>query len=743
MKHIVTFSILALLLFSSTKHGLAQNAVSPLASIKTYKDIPGVTAEEISAIEALKADRDKFSYGALFGTELFILTDGSYAGFTPKFCALLSELFGIAFVPEMHEWNELMARLKDHSLDFTGELTPTEERKRKFSMSLPIAKRSLRIFSHVDSERIQIESDIQGLKVGFLAGSTTADIIERAYRLSFYRVDVDNYHTAARMLKDGEIDAFIAEAVADPAFRDADVIRSTIFFSMAHESVAMTTANPALAPVISVVNKYIAAGGADKLYELYKEGDFEYAKYKLHRSFNSEERAFLHELKLQSAPIFVAFEHDNYPVSFYNEKEGEFQGIAVDVLAEISRLIGVHFAPVTTKDATWAEIYEKVKAGEIPMVAQLLPSEARTGQFLFSTVPYSRSYYAIMSKSDYPNLATHQVARTTVGMMRKSGHQDTYRELFPENDNIKEYDTLEESLDALERGEVDLVMGSEHLLLFETNYREKPGLKINIKLRAPMDSHFGFSKDQEILRSIIDKAQQYVQTDMIETSWTGRTFDYSKKLAEDRAASLTIFVGVLCVILLGVIFLFARTIVLDRKLKEVANKDALTNIFNRRYFMEFSPMQIERSLRTGGESFIIILDLDHFKAVNDTYGHLAGDEVLKEAAQRVKKAIRPYDLFGRYGGEEFIIHMSDINKADVLKATERVREEVCKAPVLFEGREIPISASFGIAFAAPLNDMHAAIKYSDEALYQAKESGRNRVVFFEEDGKADPGEKEA
>ena len=132
----------------------------------------------------------------------------------------------------------------------------------------------------------------------------------------------------------------------------------------------------------------------------------------------------------------------------------------------------------------------------------------------------------------------------------------------------------------------------------------------------------------------------------------------------------------------------------------------------------------------------MIYDLDHFKAVNDTYGHLAGDRVLKETAQRVKKAIRPYDLLGRYGGEEFVILMTEIDKANVAAATERIRLDVCKAPVVFEGKEIPITASFGIAYAAPVNDMTTAIKCADEALYQAKDGGRNRVVFHEDGASA-------
>jgi ABC-type amino acid transport substrate-binding protein len=135
-------------------------------SIKTYKDIPGVTEEEISAIEALKAGRDKFSYGSNLTTEAFMLPDGSYTGFSIKFCEFLSEIFGIKFVLEIYQWDELINKLESKTVDFTGELTPTEERKKKYVMTHPIAERLLRIFTRANS-KIHDESDVEGFKIGF------------------------------------------------------------------------------------------------------------------------------------------------------------------------------------------------------------------------------------------------------------------------------------------------------------------------------------------------------------------------------------------------------------------------------------------------------------------------------------------------------------------------------------------------------------------------------------------------
>jgi len=728
-----------LIIATSPGYSAAPDEVFPFASIKTYKDIPGVTQEEISAIEALKSGRNSFSYGSLLSTEAFVLPDSSYAGFTAKFCKLLSELFGISFVQKMYEWGELVHCLESQSLDFTGELTPTWDRMKFCNMSFPIAERSLRIFMRADSDKIKTETDINGLRIGFLEGSITADSIKKAYPVSFISINIADCKAAAEKIMSGEIDAFIGEAIADPVFFGYDSIRSTIFFPMIHEPVSMTTANPELAPVISVMNKCIDAGGLGKLYEFYKEGDFEYTRYKLNKSFTIEEIEYIADLTRKNTPVLVACEQDNYPITFYNKKNGEFEGIAIDVLAEISRLTDIKFEPVAANSVIWPNIHEKMHTGKINMVAQLLFSEKRRDQYIWS-VPYTSSCYAIISRLDYPNLATYQVALATVGIIKQSGKKDIYHEFFPGNDNIKEFDTQSDCLDALTRGDVDLLMASEYMLLAETNYREKSGLKINIKLNVPMNSCFGFHKEEKTLSSIIDKALQYVNADIIETSWTSRLFDSSKKIAEQRTVYLTVFICVLLIILIVTMLLLVRNIILRKKLKEIANNDALTDIFNRRFFMELASIHVAKSLRSGIDCFIIIFDLDNFKAVNDTHGHLAGDNVLKEVAQRVKKTIRPYDIFGRYGGEEFIIFMSytiEIDKSNVINAVDRIRLALCSAPVVFEGKEISISASFGIAYAAPKNDMEMATKYADMALYEAKTGGRNRIIFYEDGGVAE------
>ena len=168
---------------------------------------------------------------------------------------------------------------------------------------------------------------------------------------------------------------------------------------------------------------------------------------------------------------------------------------------------------------------------------------------------------------------------------------------------------------------------------------------------------------------------------------------------------------------------------MERKIKKIAHTDSLTGILNRLRFMDLTSKQIERIKRTGNDSYIAIFDLDYFKSINDTYGHLIGDRVLKCTAERVNSAIRPYDLFGRYGGEEFILFISDINEADTINHTERIRTAICDTPMVFEEVKLTVSASFGVASVMSADNIKDVINLADKALYKAKHEGRNRVMM--------------
>jgi diguanylate cyclase (GGDEF)-like protein len=123
----------------------------------------------------------------------------------------------------------------------------------------------------------------------------------------------------------------------------------------------------------------------------------------------------------------------------------------------------------------------------------------------------------------------------------------------------------------------------------------------------------------------------------------------------------------------------------------------------------------------------MMADLDHFKEINDTYGHLAGDKVLIEVARRFEMAVRDFDNLGRYGGEEFIIVLKNTSLHTAMVVAERIRDHISAGPVNLQGVVIDVSVSIGVTVAQPGEDTSEIIKRADKALYDAKDAGRNCV----------------
>ncbi len=174
------------------------------------------------------------------------------------------------------------------------------------------------------------------------------------------------------------------------------------------------------------------------------------------------------------------------------------------------------------------------------------------------------------------------------------------------------------------------------------------------------------------------------------------------------------------------------TVMLLDRLEEVAHTDGLTGLFNRRYFQELAERHDAMVKRKWSPYCLILFDLDHFKRVNDTYGHEAGDQVLKVISARIKKALRSYDLLARYGGEEFIILAADTGEKAAVYLAERLRQCIEGQPVVYQDTAIAVTASFGVAAGRHERGFEATIRYADQAMYQAKGQGRNRTVLYKE-----------
>jgi diguanylate cyclase (GGDEF)-like protein len=173
----------------------------------------------------------------------------------------------------------------------------------------------------------------------------------------------------------------------------------------------------------------------------------------------------------------------------------------------------------------------------------------------------------------------------------------------------------------------------------------------------------------------------------------------------------------------------------NAELERLANTDYLTNLYNRRRFFHAAEEEFKEVLRGGKTFSITLIDLDYFKRVNDTHGHLIGDRVLVHVAQLIRMYCRVSDTAARYGGEEFIVLHPSIDRKIAIQIAEKIRKEVEASPFFYENDEIGVTLSAGVVDTQSCRDcprIDDVLALADKALYRAKGAGRNQVVVFEE-----------
>jgi signal transduction histidine kinase/ActR/RegA family two-component response regulator len=497
-------------------------------------DYPGLDDQDRRDIETIRALGRPLVYGSLQTSEAFLGQDGQIQGFSALFGDWLGDLLGLEIKVEILEWEDLLKGLESGAIDFTGELTPTEERRQKYLMTGPIAERLVKYIRHHDAESLDMLANSRPLRFGFFSGSTTLADVSALSPYAFEPSLFSESEPAYAALTDGSIDAFIAEGVAAASFDTYLDLTASDFMPLIYSEVSLSTANPDLEPVIRIVQKLLRTELPRKLVDFYNEGERQYLRHRFFLSLDQEETEFLSRHDESGQPILYGAENDNYPISFYNENEGEFQGIAIDAIAEIGSVTGLNLKRLNDAPVDWQVLLDQAESGQVAFLTEIIQSPERMDRYIWPEHPLMVDKFALLSLADTSDRKLNEVLLSRVGLIERTAYAEVFRQWYPNHGNVLSFQTNQEAFDALENGEVDLLMGTRNLNLSMTNFMEKPWFKVNLVFNQNYYSAFGFNKDQTVLCSIIDKATSVIDSQTISERWTRKTFDYSAKVARSR-----------------------------------------------------------------------------------------------------------------------------------------------------------------------------------------------------------------
>ncbi len=401
-------------------------------------------------------------------------------------------------------------------------------------------------------------------------------------------------------------------------------------------------------------------------------------------------------------------------------KNGEYQGIVNEHLKLIEEYTGLEFIRVPTR--TWTQSITMAQQKKVDVLSET------TSSLLKDELTFTKSYLSspvvMVMKEDatYKDNIT-QIDDKRIAVIKDYGYVTEVKHYYPDL-NYVEVDSLQAGLLAVESKKVDVLLCALPQASFWIKKLGLQGLRIVGKTKFQAALAFGVRSDYETLVTIINKAIDFIpqkQQQEILTQWTH--VQYSSKVDYQMLWAVLV---VAMVIIGGLVIRHVTLSKYTKKLQYLSQTDNLTKIYNRAKLNEILKERLRFYKRYKEPFGVILMDVDHFKKVNDHFGHDVGDKVLVELAQLLGDNIRDVDSLGRWGGEEFLIISPCMDEVGMKKLAEKLRHKMEEKVFDQVGGK---TGSFGLTLIEPNDSISTLIKKADIALYEAKNSGRNTIKF--------------
>ena len=427
-----------------------------------------------------------------------------------------------------------------------------------------------------------------------------------------------------------------------------------------------------------------------------------------------DELKFVHQKKVLKMCVATNF------MPYEDIQNGEYVGMISEYMKLMSRNLGIPFVLVTTKG--WDETMQKAQIRECDLIPFIIDTPERRKYFNF-TNPYIGEPLVIATYEDKPYVVdVKDILDQRIGIVRGYAYVELLKDQYP-GINIVEVDTIEKGLEMLVDGDLYAYLDGLNVIGYNIQLRKGiSNLKINGTLKNEYDVSIASRNDMPILNQVLEKGLQSItkeEQNEIKKSWVKVTYEHRFDY------SLIIQLAVLTFLIFGFMF-YHQTILRkhNKVLEALSETDTLTKINNRLKLDKFLQYQLDSFERYHEEFSIILIDIDHFKKFNDTFGHLIGDKVLVHVADIMKKNCRKLDMIGRWGGEEFLMICPNTNIDNAATLAESLRTLIEETHLKnIEG----VTISLGIAEMNAFDNFNTIVARADKALFSAKQNGRNRV----------------
>ena len=653
--------------------------------------------------------------------------NGNYSGYFVDYLREISQYTGWEYEFIQMNYSACLKSLNDRNIDLVCGVDYSSFRTSTLDFSAqPAVTTHYELYALGDNDSYYYNDykDFDGMSIGVLASCNQLDALDdyaAAHHFSFKKQYFGNTAQLEKALEDNTVDAIYATSVSHPSEKKilASLPSFPLYFVTFKGNPIMEYLNYAQTVILNVNPNFD--------HDLYTTYQRDIRNYRC--EFTRDELDYLATVP----EITVTCDPSNAPVEFYNKTTKTATGIAADVLDLVSQYTGLHFRYI--KSDSFSDALSKLRSHEVDMLTALAHDYSWAEQnHALLTTPYLNSSVVVVRNSK-PQSHERDIVALPNSFNLTNSILDN-----PEYDteDVVYYDTIEECFQAVLSGSADCTYADNYnasYLLSQVKYRNLSSTTLTAMTE---DASFGLSDqcDPRLL-SIINKGLACISSEQLDSivlqncsykedpSFLTLVYAYPRiSIPIILAVSMT-----LLSLLLGILLIHSRK---TKEIRVMSETDALTGLYNRRAAEDHITRQMQEDGRNPDcVRPLISIDLDKFKQVNDTYGHLEGDALLIAVADTIKTSVRNSDIVGRIGGDEFIVYLGNVTDK---KDAEAVADKLCTAIrslSTLKPEWSEISASIGISFADRAEiEMEELYIAADKAMYSSKGNGRNQYQIL-------------